>query len=324
MAGRRGKLGRDQRLTTQCIACRNTATQIGEVPYAYHFLQLKFPMLDTGDLYECTVCGLWFKYPYLSEERIAEYYRNSPDHFSWDDSGERKDFSYAASAIAESFAEGGSILDFGCYKGGFLRLLPDRFRKHGIEPSAAAAAAASEFGIEILGKDLSALEDRKFHSITLFDVFEHLTDPVGTLDTLFAHLRPGGLLCIGTGFADAPSFHRSGSKYCYVCLPEHVCFLTKRFLHFLADRYQSEYGFSMISKNGWSLRWGLRAAAINSLNLPMHLLKTKKAIYKWYPSHRLKVVTSRGFMPFLASDDHAVAVFRKGTSVVESGTISLG
>jgi SAM-dependent methyltransferase len=302
----------NRRIATRCIACRENALPIGEVPYSYHFLQLKFPMLDTGDLYECSACGLWFKYPFLTEECIAEYYRNSPDSFSWDSSGERHDFAFAAAAITKSFPEGGSVLDLGCYKGGFLRSLPDQFRRYGIEPSAAAAKAAAECGIEILGKDLSALENRQFHSITLFDVFEHLTNPLGTLDTLFQHLQPGGLLCIGTGFADSPSFRRAGSKYCYVCVPEHVCFLTKRFLDFLSDRYKSKFSFSRIRKYRWTLGWGLRAAAINCVNSPMHLLKTKKLIYAWYPTHRLREVTSRGFLPFLASGDHAVAVFRKG------------
>ena len=208
------------------------------------------------------------------------------------------------------------MLDVGCYKGGFLRLLPDRFLKQAIEPSVAAAEAASTYKIEIIGNDISALGDRQFDCISLFDVFEHLTEPLATLDTLFAHIRPGGLLCIGTGFADSPEFHRGGSKYSYVCIPEHSCFLTQRFLNFLTDRYRSDYQFATICRAHQDFHTKLRAAAINSINCPMLLLKSKKAIFRWYPIHRLRVITSRGLQPLLATGDHAVVVFRKAPAGV--------
>ncbi len=73
----------DERVMAQCIACEGKAHEIGEVPYAYHFLQNHFSSpLDSGDLYECSACGLWFKYPFLPEEQIARFYRESPDNFS--------------------------------------------------------------------------------------------------------------------------------------------------------------------------------------------------------------------------------------------------
>lgn len=301
-----------QRATAPCIACQGIAGEIGEVPYSYHFLQHRFTTpLDSGNLYECQTCGLWFKYPYLSEEQVANYYRDAPDGLAWESGEDRSDFTCAISAISRAFPQGGSVLDFGCYTGEFLRLLPDQFLRHGIEPSATAGEAAAAHRIEIVGRDVSALGDRQFDCITLFDVFEHLIEPLRTVDTLLAHVRPGGLLCIGTGFADSPAFHLSGPKYNYVCMPEHSCFLTRRFLMFLSDRFKSEYEFSRIQKVRRSLQWTLRAAAINSLNSPMLLLKSKKEIFRWYPGHRLRVLTSRGMLPLFDLGDHAVVVFKK-------------
>jgi len=301
-----------QRATARCIACQGTAVEIGEVPYSYHFLQYRFAApLDSGNLYECPICGLWFKYPYLSEDQVAKFYRDAPESLSWEGGEGRLDFASTLSAISHAFPQGGSVLDFGCYTGGFLRLLPDQYRRNGIEPSATAGEVAAAYRIEIVGRDISALGDRQFDCITLFDVFEHLTEPLRTVDTLFAHVRPGGLLCIGTGFADSPAFHLSGPKYNYVCMPEHSCFLTRRFLMFLSDRLKAEYEFSKIRKVRSSLQWIVRAAAINSLNSPMLLLKSKKAIFRWYPSHRLRVLTSRGMLPLFDLGDHAVVVFKK-------------
>jgi SAM-dependent methyltransferase len=295
-----------------CIACRGEAHEIGEVPYAYHFLQHQFSTgLDSGNLYECSDCGLWFKYPFLPQEQVDKFYRDLPDSISEEKSESRSDFAYAISAISEAFPGGGVVLDLGCYNGRFLRLLPDQYVRQGIEPSTAATEAAATHKIEIIGRDLSALKDRQFDCITLFDVFEHLIEPLATLDALFAHIRPGGLLCIGTGFADSPAFQRSGPKYSYICIPEHSCFLTKRFLAFLAERYRSEYEFSTICKVHPPFRAKLRAAAINFVNAPMLLLNSKKAIFRWYPTHRLRVITSRGLMPVSSTSDHAVVLFRK-------------
>ena len=208
-------------------------------------------------------------------------------------------------------SEGGSVLDFGCYKGGFLSLLPRNFQRLGIEPSAAGEAAAANLQVEVLGRDLSSVQDRRFDCITLFDVFEHLLEPLDTLDTLFAQIRPGGLLCIGTGFADSPAFHRGGAKYSYVCMPEHSCFLTRRFLAFLSERFRSEYDLTALSKAHSSFHARIRATAINCINSPMLLLKSKSAIFRWYPSNRLRVITSRGLLPVIATKDHVVVVFRK-------------
>jgi SAM-dependent methyltransferase len=299
---------------TKCIACQKEAGKIGEVPYAYHFLGKQFSSpLDTGDLYECLTCGLWFKYPYITESELASYYSASSDEYPREGYETRPDFARAGAVLADSFPDGGKVLDVGCYRGEFLNSLLDRFIKYGVEPSSLGAKVASGTGIRILGKDVSTLGDEQFDAITLFDVFEHLTDPLGTLDILFAHLRPNGLLFIATGLADNPLFWRSGAKYGYVCIPEHGCFLTKKFLNFLSDRYLSKHQLHVFSRNNVDFRHRARAIAVNLVNSPMLFLGTKKRIDKWYLSRRLRVVASRGFLPVRATNDHALAVLHKNS-----------
>jgi SAM-dependent methyltransferase len=298
--------------TTSCIACSGEARKIGEVPFSYHFLESQFSTpLDSGNLYECLTCGLWFKHPYLSESAVAEYYRAASDTLAWDSNEARPDFRLVKTLLVETFAQGGSVLDFGCYKGEFLNLLPEAFNKYGIEPSALAAEAAAQKGVGILGGDLSGLGQKEFDAVTLFDVFEHLMDPVATLDALFSHVRPGGLLCIVTGIADDPLFRLAGSQYNYVCMPEHICFLTKTFIAFLGKRYQSTYQLSTLSRTRGGFRSSARAVAINAVNLPMLFLKSKETISKWYPFRRLKVINSKGFLPMWTTDDHALLILRK-------------
>ena len=145
----------------------------------------------------------------------------------------------------------------------------------------------------------------------MFDVFEHLTNPLATMDELFSRLRPGGLLCVVTGIADNWLFQMTGARYNYVCMPEHVCFLTEKFAAFLGKRYKSEFRISTLSRGRGDLRSSARAVAINTINLPMCFLKSKAHISKWYSSSRLKVLSSKGIIPMWASDDHALFVLHK-------------
>lgn len=300
---------------TDCIACRGEAVKTGEVPYSFHFLDQHFAApIDSGDLYECLTCGLWFKHPYLPAKELASYYNSASDDLPWEGNEARPDFAGATAVLTDALPEGGRVLDLGCYRGRFLRSLGDGFIKFGIEPSSRAAEAASDAGIRIVGKDISALGDEVFDAITLFDVFEHLRDPLGTLDALVAHLRVDGILCVGTGFADSPLFRRTRAKHYYVCMPEHVCFLNEKFLQFLSQRYHSEYRVSILSRNVVSLHSSLRALAINLVELPMLLLGEKERIERWYSTPGLRVIASRGFQPVGSARDHALAVFRKGAA----------
>ena len=87
-----------------------------------------------------------------------------------------------------------SILDFGCGAGGFLRLANEvAGRAVGIELESRIIQYWSE-KLEIFST-LEALEE-KFDIITAFHVFEHLPDPVATLNSLKGFLKPNGVLVI--------------------------------------------------------------------------------------------------------------------------------
>jgi SAM-dependent methyltransferase len=300
-----------------CIACEHSTKKKGEVPFSYHFLNVELlEPLDTGDLYECLRCGLWFKYPFLSEEVVAQYYESSPATFAWGSGGVRHDFEIVSAFLQRQFPSGAEILDFGCYRGRFLSELPGAFGKKGIEPSQEAAEGARQAGIEIIGKDLSALKgtDFQFDAVTLFDVFEHLTDPLGTLDMLFERVRPGGALCVVTGRADFWLFRSVGPLFYYACMPEHVCFLTHKFGRYLAARYGAGYSYDPIKRVEWDIHKALRAAAIDAVNAPMLFLRSKRAIYNAFFSRRLRIASSRGLYSPGLSDDHAVLILQKPIS----------
>ena len=96
----------------------------------------------------------------------------------------------------------GRLLDVGCSYGAFLEMArDDGWQAEGVEISAKATRyARSERDLEIF---LGTLEearypDGRFDAITLWDVIEHLDDPLAMLRELDRILAPGGTIMLFT------------------------------------------------------------------------------------------------------------------------------
>jgi SAM-dependent methyltransferase len=97
-----------------------------------------------------------------------------------------------------------SLLDVGCGTGGFLKFASENgFRAYGFDASRAQAEHARTLFSEVrhassLQTYLELLDqpDLKFDCITLWDVFEHIRNPVPFLQQLAKALEPGGHLFI--------------------------------------------------------------------------------------------------------------------------------
>ncbi|WP_211109393.1 class I SAM-dependent methyltransferase [Azospirillum tabaci] len=95
-----------------------------------------------------------------------------------------------------AFIRGRRWLDVGCGRGGVLdRLHSDAREAVGVEPNATQRGAATRRGLHVVGS-LTKLGDRRFDTITLFHVFEHLLEPERMLADLRARLAPDGQLVI--------------------------------------------------------------------------------------------------------------------------------
>lgn len=93
------------------------------------------------------------------------------------------------------------VLDFGCGWGSFLTICKQfSFVAVGVDRSAARRRGGQ--GIEIY-PEIGDLEhapeaEKGFHAITLFEVLEHLDDPLGVLNQLAPHLVTDGILVLET------------------------------------------------------------------------------------------------------------------------------
>jgi 2-polyprenyl-3-methyl-5-hydroxy-6-metoxy-1,4-benzoquinol methylase len=94
---------------------------------------------------------------------------------------------------------GGTLLDVGCGEGTFLAAASSRYDVYGVEPDPEAAGRARTLLPErITTGTLSDLpsEPPNYDVITLFEVLEHVADPLETLVACRKLLGPGGVIVI--------------------------------------------------------------------------------------------------------------------------------
>lgn len=92
----------------------------------------------------------------------------------------------------EEYLRDRSVLDFGCEFGKFLQLArPISKSVCGLDIRADVIEYLVERGYRAVNS-IENLEDNEFDVITVFHVLEHLTDPIGTLQSLRKKLKPNG------------------------------------------------------------------------------------------------------------------------------------
>lgn len=136
------------------------------------------------------------------------------------------------------------LLDLGCGAGYFLSTLKDKHIDYkGLEVTPHLVRYCQEKGLNVESTDLSDEKDELYDVITMFDVLEHLSDPISLLNTINTKIKPGGF-CI----AFTPNIHSVGYELMEgkqnTLLPfEHLCFFNKQSLEYLSK----ETGFEIHS-----------------------------------------------------------------------------
>ena len=100
------------------------------------------------------------------------------------------------------------VLDVGCGIGNFLELASgDGLQATGVdvEPRAIAAARARGLDAHLSAELDGALPDGSVDALTLWDVIEHVADPLALVAGLVPKLRPGGVVIVETPDAEFPA-----------------------------------------------------------------------------------------------------------------------
>ena len=204
--------------------------------------------LSNGEpLLRCPRCLLgWWNWPAFSPPEFYDesYFQSVREAKGYNDyraleSGQRRTARSRLSALAHAYAAAGArarptrLLDVGCGTGVFV----DQARRQGwgavgIEVSGYAAAAARARGLNVTCESIEQFSPpaEAYDCVTMWDVIEHLRDPVAALSKMASALRPCGVLALSTGDITAACARFSGSRWHLFNLPEHLYFFSPKSL----------------------------------------------------------------------------------------------
>jgi 2-polyprenyl-3-methyl-5-hydroxy-6-metoxy-1,4-benzoquinol methylase len=131
--------------------------------------------------------------------------------------------------------EGASVLDVGCAAGDFLEIAKGSFLLSGMDISEGAIAVAKSRNPELADRlwagrveDIAAIDKGPFDAIVLWDVIEHLWDPVSTCRSLLRHLALNGLLVLSTPDSGALAARLMGKRWAFMIPPEHLSLFSQQ------------------------------------------------------------------------------------------------
>ena len=140
-----------------------------------------------------------------------------------------------------------TVLDVGCGTGEFLDVARRRgWQTAGVEISPYASQyGRSHYGLDIRTGTLSGdlFAERSFGAVTLWDVIEHVPDPVATLALCARLLNPDGVVALSTGDIESLCARLCGRHWHLFNLPEHVFFFSRRTI----DDVLRRAGFEVVS-----------------------------------------------------------------------------
>jgi 2-polyprenyl-3-methyl-5-hydroxy-6-metoxy-1,4-benzoquinol methylase len=189
------------------------------------------------EIVECRRCGLVFVNPRYSWEVVKKRY--SPDYFTQEylpaqgvidgriDMDQVDGRHGALLCLIEGQAGSkGRLFDVGAAGGLFLAAAKRRgWTVEGIEYSEEAVRFANDrLGVEVrqgMANDISPTAG-PFDVVTMFDVIEHLVDPLDVLRRIRSVLRSGGLLVVTTPNVDALSRYALGTQWSILSPLEHL------------------------------------------------------------------------------------------------------
>lgn len=221
--------------TGTCPSCGSGAIRFkGLIPDNHMFAGNDVGSMP-AKLAACRDCHLGFRSPQPPKRDLARLYTaGSESAWSESDEQERHDWRLAAEWVRRVGAS--SVVDVGCFDGGFLAVLPESIMKAGVEINPGAAQRAAERGVRVVAADLHDLTavDEKFDLVSAFDVIEHVHDPRDFLTSLAAVTAPGGHIVFATGSLDAPTWRLMGHRYLYSWFLEHISFVSPRWVRRVA------------------------------------------------------------------------------------------
>jgi SAM-dependent methyltransferase len=219
-------------MTVRCPICEGkTETSFSKDGYSYR---------------RCSSCGMLFVSDHPPIETIQGHYAEAYFEASAANCGEVRlgypSYREAQESLKASFARKlnlvrslanrGKLLDVGAAYGTFLSLADQDFECFGLDVSAyAARVARDEFGLDVRQGSIeqtTPFADEFFDVVVMWDVIEHLVDPIAALREVRRILKPGGYLAISTDDVANWLVRLLGRQWWGLAPPLHLNHFSKR------------------------------------------------------------------------------------------------
>lgn len=205
---------------------------------------------DESSYYRCSGCGLVYLNPRLSWPSMKQLYQEESYYsgdsgFGYETYEEdvevyRRTFERRFRELAR-FKPAGRLLDVGCGTGLSVTVAAELgYEAHGLDASEyATSVACAELGSRIRTGTLetAGYPDGHFDAVTMFDLFEHLYDPVDFTERLARITAADGIVAIATPDYDSWIRRLLGARSVSFKVPEHVCYYDRRTLEGVVGRH---------------------------------------------------------------------------------------
>jgi 2-polyprenyl-3-methyl-5-hydroxy-6-metoxy-1,4-benzoquinol methylase len=209
---------------------------------------------------QCCRCRLGVTDPQPSEDALLRLYQ--PEYYRTAEQGPQTPLMRLGRFLVRQVLRGhdpllgtaqqGRILDIGCGNGEFLRRMGELgWETYGTDSSPAAVQLARRFANDVRMARASEplFDDNQFDVVTMFNVFEHVPDPIETLAEVHRILKNGGTLVLEVPNFQSLTFRIVGTNWMGLDVPRHLYHYSPDALIALA---QSQ-GFEMERFRGFNL-----------------------------------------------------------------------
>jgi SAM-dependent methyltransferase len=256
--------------------------------------------LSPGIILRCRVCGFAFRRNRFNEQALADLYRKmDPRVYQAELHGRIRTAARHLRIVSQDSqldGRSGELLDVGCASGVFLsQALDAGWQVTGLEPSEALYKEA----VGLIGDRGTILPfileeadfgPRLFDAITVWDVLEHVVDPMAFLRRCRELLKPGGGLFLNVPDLDSFEARLFGNRW-PLLLPEHLNYFNRSSLKLSAEKsglrpvrfgrrrsyFSVQYLFYRLSQHcipGARLLSGATHSAIGRIMVPVSLGET--------------------------------------------------
>lgn len=203
---------------------------------------------DHPQIVQCRYCGYVYANPRWESDDLLDAYQAVEDKLYVDErSGREMTFRRHLQALQRVTGppDGRRLLDVGAYIGVFIEVaLEAGWQACGVEPSQWAVQMARQRGLPVHQGTQATLDapDGTFDVVTMWDVIEHVADPLAELGRAYRFLKPGGVIAVHTMDVDSLFARLMGERWPWL-MDMHIHYFSRRTL------------LQMLQKQGFEIVW---------------------------------------------------------------------